>query len=252
MVGRYKYHPRSISIHAPPRGATPQGVAGATSPDTFQFTPLREGRRIAESEPRRLAISIHAPPRGATCWPAGGRTRRSNFNSRPSARGDARRRRSRGCSRHFNSRPSARGDPPLIWKLCGVPHFNSRPSARGDGIAESEPRRLAISIHAPPRGATGQPRRKEGTHMISIHAPPRGATRCAGTAARPTIFQFTPLREGRPGRLSRRMSENSFQFTPLREGRRMPQASRRRRKPISIHAPPRGATRCRCGSPALP
>ena len=55
-----------ISIHAPPRGATLSGAFSCTAL-LFQFTPLREGRRLRN---RRLAappkISIHAPPRGAT------------------------------------------------------------------------------------------------------------------------------------------------------------------------------------------
>ena len=55
-----------ISIHAPPRGATKRQFQQKLE-ILFQFTPLREGRRV------RLAcvvagvfISIHAPPRGAT------------------------------------------------------------------------------------------------------------------------------------------------------------------------------------------
>ena len=59
-------------------------------------------------------------------------------------------------------------------------------------------------------------------HEISIHAPPRGATEPARIhALLQALFQFTPLREGRPagphkpgGRAA------TFQFTPLREGRR--------------------------------
>ena len=57
---------------------------------------------------------------------------------------------------------------------------------------------------------------------ISIHAPPRGATGCAcSVVGGMTIFQFTPLREGRRKRL----------HCDFRSAR------------ISIHAPPRGATR---------
>ena len=84
-----------------------------------------------------------------------------------------------------------------------------------------------------------------------------------------TIFQFTPLREGRPSSGHRPAERRKFQFTPLREGRRKrgstPQASRNfNSRPsargdgdlckaldvarISIHAPPRGAT----ASPRLP
>ena len=37
---------RKISIHAPPRGATMNGLPGVYPPGIFQFTPLREGRRL--------------------------------------------------------------------------------------------------------------------------------------------------------------------------------------------------------------
>ena len=78
-----------------------------------------------------------------------------------------------------------------------------------------------ISIHAPPRGATST---ADGHfyHYIYFNSRPsaRGDARCAGTAARPTIFQFTPLREGR-------REIDSHEADHFR---------------ISIHAPPRGAT----------
>ena len=77
-----------ISIHAPPRGATPKQLVQIIV-IIFQFTPLREGRRLTlplrpgrryfNSRPSARGdfraevtadsghrISIHAPPRGAT------------------------------------------------------------------------------------------------------------------------------------------------------------------------------------------
>ena len=80
--------------------------------DTFQFTPLREGRleevlmytKLQNFNSRPSArgdlwtncaavlpkhrISIHAPPRGATGHLPSRIPRRFYFNSRPSARGD--------------------------------------------------------------------------------------------------------------------------------------------------------------------
>ena len=77
------------------------------------------------------------------------------------------------------------------------------------------------------------------------------------------LFQFTPLREGRQNRRNglyaadyfnsrpsargdnanaRAVIDALFQFTPLREGRRKTHRGRPRRRCISIHAPPRGAT----------
>ena len=76
-------------------------------------------------------------------------------------------------------------------------NFNSRPSARGDST------RIMCTTDT----------------QISIHAPPRGATTAQSAFWSLSIFQFTPLREGRP--------YYNAQQTAM---------------PISIHAPPRGAT----------
>ena len=147
-------------------------------------------------------ISIHAPPRGATCPHCRLLRRVAHFNSRPSARGDLRTVRQPARNVYFNSRPSARGDVSHRPHPRTGLHFNSRPSARGDQRREVRRSARRISIHAPPRGAT--------------------CRREAGIAS--NLFQFTPLREGRPSA----------------------RASRRALCSISIHAPPRGATRCMC------
>ena len=83
---------------------------------------------------------------------------------------------------------------------------------------------------------------------ISIHAPPRGATEYSILPVSVyEKFQFTPLREGRHGLIVHSLFQNGFQFTPLREGRRSRAAAPFLPEVISIHAPPRGATR----SPAV-
>ena len=87
------------------------------------------------------------------------------------------------------------------------------------------------------------------------------------------LFQFTPLREGRHKQPSDENQYSQFQFTPLREGRRQAsqgiQAKRghfnsrpsargdkaravnqSKDEKISIHAPPRGATRKRLKTPS--
>ena len=58
----------------------------------------------------------------------------------------------------------------------------------------------------------------------------------------PFVFQFTPLREGRHDDGTRVLKSYLFQFTPLREGRRDRLRNSRDCPHISIHAPPRGAT----------
>ena len=144
----------------------------------FQFTPLREGRLGANCPAYCGVISIHAPPRGATS-PA----------CRPCMAGY-----------DFNSRPSARGD-----------------LRRGEALA---------------------------LNIISIHAPPRGATTLGALLkTEREKFQFTPLREGRLVLRFVQMAPTwAFQFTPLREGRQVIRIINRLNFPISIHAPPRGAT----------
>ena len=168
----------AFSIHAPPRGATSGRYYRVYSP-SFQFTPLREGRRCPAArstsapifqftplrEGRRSAligtsfgwmISIHAPPRGAT---------RSLY-------------RALALSAYFNSRPSARGDKHLKNFFCVLSYFNSRPSARGDmSPADASTARL--------------------------------------------IFQFTPLREGRPNVYRLRLVRRHFNSRPSARGDRV-------------------------------
>ena len=128
-----------ISIHAPPRGAT-HFFAIFWRKNIFQFTPLREGR---------LPGLKRGDPVGRY------------FNSRPSARGDEKPQKTRKRHAHFNSRPSARGDRDARGQRHVRRYFNSRPSARGDAYARAIIRRMVrISIHAPPRGATVLPVRK--------------------------------------------------------------------------------------------
>ena len=145
----------------------------------FQFTPLREGRRVLKI---RLVVDCY-------------------FNSRPSARGDIqisilfwrlsafqftslREGRRAGAETkyqrdvfQFTPLREGRQCPP---SLLQIPYyFNSRPSARGDlpfrdtsallGLFQFTPLRegrLQHDIHSVP------------VIVISIHAPPRGATIC--------------------------------------------------------------------------
>ena len=195
---------QSISIHAPPRGATWQSVPAQLRRCTFQFTPLREGRRALKIIVLLLEL--------------------------------------------FQFTPLREGRRGLIRIYSATTDFNSRPSARGDESTENH-RSIAgtISIHAPPRGATLKAVLKDATGQISIHAPPRGATGGILQPENGNQFQFTPLREGRHSFHRTGKNRNEFQFTPLREGRRVYQFPSFRFR-ISIHAPPRGATKASINS----
>ena len=145
-----------ISIHAPPRGATPGRFSLRFAIMRFQFTPLREGRLFATFQ-RFVCIS------------------------------------------HFNSRPSARGDLNFRTKFSTRSYFNSRPSARGDGDAAAP---------------------NAGEHAISIHAPPRGATACSrATRIELLYFNSRPSARGDGFLNAKKQPLRQFQFTPLREGR---------------------------------
>ena len=152
-----------ISIHAPPRGATVARLSrrafrhfnsrpsarGDASPRwrkkprwKFQFTPLREGRRLLLPATRHNSlISIHAPPRGAT---ASAKLLNSGVT--------------------FQFTPLREGRPSCTrFRSSGV-LFQFTPLREG----RRRIRRMAktmnkISIHAPPRGATTTlPKRRKG------------------------------------------------------------------------------------------
>ena len=142
------------------------------------------------------------------------------FNSRPSARGDSMSYTTATPTKYFNSRPSARGDEKHMETTATIDLFQFTPLREGRPPLSVIVPYGKISIHAPPRGATDDKKRRDAVVLI---------------------FQFTPLREGRPSASRIPLAWILFQFTPLREGRPdVPQLPSKRI--ISIHAPPRGAT----------
>ena len=107
-------------------------------------------------------------------------------------------------------------------------HFNSRPSARGD-IRPDQKNPAASRFQFTPL--------REGRRTGRADSPPAPHFNSRPSARGDHRFDGN-------GRAAER-----FQFTPLREGRRRRRAGRPGRRPISIHAPPRGAT---ASSSALP
>ena len=122
--------------------------------------------------------------------------------------------------------------------------FNSRPCERGDTAAAVDQERMNISIHAPARGATPSISSSTASTSDFNSRPCERGDRISRSHSRsPTLFQFTPLREGR--RRTRAALDAlpvEFQFTPLREGRPRSRHWHAYGLPISIHAPARGAT----------
>ena len=221
-------HPRlvSISIHAPPRGAT-CCTSRCHVCEAFQFTPLREGRPTGYIGQGDKSISIHAPPRGAT---------QPSFLTKKNRD-------------YFNSRPSARGDKVAVHATIFFKAFQFTPLREG----RQHGQRLGLYGRLFQFTPLREGRRSNAERIL----PRRG-------------FQFTPLREGRlPSNIHKQLliyfnsrpsargdatlatpfrAAFAFQFTPLREGRLSAAAFSDSRKQISIHAPPRGATRAgSCG-----
>ena len=153
--------------------------------------------------------------------------------------------------------------PPILLAVFHCSLYREHISSWGGGGL--------ISISAPPRGATGEVMHNIIVFEISIHAPPRGATWSFPPSRDYPTFQFTPLREGRPGRRRctpqspryfnsrpsargdrscrrRHAGQAPFQFTPLREGRPSTAGAVGSPPAISIHAPPRGATFSGCNA----
>ena len=123
--------------------------------------------------------------------------------------------------------------------------------------------KIAISIHAPTRGATLVELEKTMNEIISIHAPTRGATLCGNRISRLLLFQSTLLQEERQGSDKVNLLTQIFQSTLLQEERQCvpykkhncfyfnPRSYKRsdlleslgiEDNIISIHAPTRGAT----------
>ena len=192
---------RHVSIHAPARGATkglcyiphrdrcfnPRPCARGDSHrfeltkfiDSFQSTPLREGRPRPGVNAEIAVVSIHAPARGATllsdeAWHDDHLFQSTplregrlhcivaliplswQFQSTPLREGRlgiyALQCRAASC---FNPRPCARGDYAMRHTVCGRSQFQSTPLREGrlyniaiNGVPDT------VSIHAPARGAT--------------------------------------------------------------------------------------------------
>ena len=183
--------------------------------------PPRGATTARRGFPGGSPISIHAPPRGATIPNCATRT----------------------FAEYFNSRPSARGDFALGTFFPRAIQFQFTPLREGRlRVRRTADSSDAISIHAPPRGATLRFAPRIIQALISIHAPPRGATSAPRShATPPTNFNSRPSARGderghppaeeaqhfnsRPsargdGTVSKSaLCDIRFQFTPLREGR---------------------------------
>ena len=143
-------------------------------------------------------ISIHAPAKGAT---------KRNIAVEP-------------VELHFNPRSREGSDTFTAYCSSRCKDFNPRSREGSDVPNNAEVKRIAISIHAPAKGATWQPYEFDRVDIISIHAPAKGATmHCKYQDRRKNNFNPRSREGSDPESISR----------PLLSA-------------ISIHAPAKGAT----------
>ncbi len=261
----WSFPERSVSIHAPARGATkcwpwartwtssfqstpPHGGRLGPIPyladarTSFQSTPPHGGRRAVRAIARDLGIvSIHAPARGATRICRRASTRPISFNPRPRTGGDW----SMSCSFRimlcFNPRPRTGGDPGDRVQRDQRTCFNPRPRTGGDRSHPGSSRLPPVSIHAPARGATM--RRNRISPLIRFQStPPHGGR--LGSQLPPRAknrFNPRPRTGGDFARWDGRAGHPCFNPRP-RTGGDPCRAAGRRCWAVSIHAPARGAT----------
>ena len=179
----------AVSIHAPARGATPALVDGDVIDECGCFNPRpRTGATLNHSEGSNPCLFQSTPPHGVRRRPTTTRRPARSFNPRPRTGGDRRPHAHPAVQIQpcFNPRPRTGGDPsPSCTTAATGCHrgFNPRPRPGGDS-----------PVHIAGRPCVGM--------AVSIHAPARGATaiRAHGGAKSPTDveFQSTPPHGGRP------------------------------------------------------
>ena len=130
----------------------------------------------------------------------------------------------------------------FISQFVLVFSFNPRSYKRSDKCGFPGTGCLALSIHAPTRGATNPIRFCVVKFLLSIHAPTRGAT---ATSVLPIINDNLSIHA--PTRGATMVTDmlqflKIFQSTLLQEERPLNKTSLSNVSRLSIHAPTRGAT----------
>ena len=189
----------------------------------FQFTPLREGRRCTQKFHQKRS------------W---------YFNSRPSARGDDGRSLGDGFGVCISIHAPPRGATSLKHTTTSRALFQFTPLREGRQLGiPTVPCIRLISIHAPPRGATRRASRKRKKRTLFQFTPLReGRRRGSKNISRQPYFNSRPSARGDAPRRGVRSAVENFNSRPSARGDAL-RVSLRTYPVISIHAPPRGATR---------
>ena len=237
-----------------------------TAAEHFNSRPSARGDSPQPGDVIVFYISIHAPPRGATRNGKAAASTMADFNSRPSARGDGNAPNLRNSLGQFQFTPLREGRRQSMRGNIIIFYFNSRPSARGDDMLEEYS--SAYQFQFTPLREGRRFYRHALPALVQFQFTPLREGRPASIlalSANNVLFQFTPLREGRPrcmgtmcsisphfnSRPSARGDSHDsdghahpehFNSRPSARGDGQDAAHRCADCPISIHAPPRGAT----------
>ena len=145
--------------------------------------------------------------------------------------------------RHFNSRPSARGDRSRLSSVGELKNFNSRPSARGDARPGTADDTRTLFQFTPLReGRLAGKTLSESHKNFNSRPSARGDQQPARASQRPADFNSRPSARGDASRRQSRQRPPDFNSRPSARGDLHGKRCRKATK-ISIHAPPRGATR---------
>ena len=234
----------TISIHAPPRGATTSKITSGGA-DVFQFTPLREGRLLKQVGLEARFLFQFTPLREGRRHSVRRRSKPARFQFTPLREGRLHLHRIILRRSLFQFTPLREGRPAVsVRRPCSM-RISIHAPPRGAtlyyppfGVIQ------LISIHAPPRGATGRQGKSSFYRWISIHAPPRGATWQEMRAGNSTQH-FNSRPSARGDGIGSRSRCNSWNISIHAPPRGATQHGRNsgQRNTISIHAPPRGATK---------
>ena len=150
-----------ISIHAPPRGATylPLSIFPHA---LFQFTPLREGRQQMMQQFQQFKAFQFTPLREGRRRHASGQSRDVDISIHAPPRGATIPQESRLQGGKFQFTPLREGRHGSAARVKHAAEFQFTPLREGRRGVPLQRRALRhISIHAPPRGATPAERRAD-------------------------------------------------------------------------------------------
>ena len=221
IVGVIRQSNLQISIHAPTRGATYQGVCLTAVKSVSIHAPTRGATHELQSQTFHRLVSIHAPTRGATQIFA------------ESAHG-------------YGFQSTHPHGVRLTWQaiLQEARKFQST-HPHGVRLRSSEIARqlTQVSIHAPTRGATNEAACSLRGSGVSIHAPTRGATHAREQRFCPARSFNPRTHTGCDGSEMVVINDNGeFQSTHPHGVRRIQPLHQPCVSQVSIHAPTRGAT----------